>query len=175
MKTTRLFPVLILAGLVGCNDHQDHAARQQATGKVEMSMKSTNARIVALKAKTTDCNIERINHIDFEPSTPTIKAGQAAVVDGWLIDVAHKTVPGDVLLRVESEAGDKAWEQPVTAWGDRGDIVSSRGGVTEYQKSGFTTQLVLGALVPGAYNIYLVYGPAGEQVACGVGRRFYVK
>lgn len=187
MKAAKVLTYLVFASLVGCSDHQDHLDQQKQADssqpathaadpvKPQMSMKPTDARMAMLKDKATDCNIEAVNQNLFEPTIPTVSVADSAKVSGWLIDTKQKVVPKDVLVRVESYAGDKAWEQPVTSWGDRGDIVTTHDGVIAYQKSGFNVQLDLGGLAPGSYNIYMIYGPAGSQTACAVGRRFNLK
>lgn len=186
MKAIKALPLLIFAGIVGCSDHQNHVAESHAAeeattqpaktaSKPQMSMVATDARIAKLAGKATDCNIESVNQKLFEPSTPTIAVADGAKVTGWLVDTTQKVVPSHVLIRVENEAGDKAWEQAVANWGDRGDIVSANGGVQAYQKSGFDVQLELGDLPAGNYNVYLAYDSNGAQVGCGVGRRFTVK
>lgn len=181
MKVNGLFACVLAIGLAGCTDHETHVAPQPQAGNAEapapklMSMKPTSARIAGLTGTSADCNIESMNGQTFDPAVPTASAAETAEVTGWLIDSKQKIVPTNVLVRVESEAGDKAWEQPVTSWGDRGDIVNARGGVAAYQKSGFNVRLDLGELSPGAYNIYVVYGDEEQQTACGVGRRFSVK
>ena len=164
----------------GCTDHQKHADAQEGATPAQpaakrMSMTVTDARILKLAQKTTDCNIESVNGVGFEPAVPSVTSEKTAKVSGWLIDANQKVVPTDVRVRVETEAGDKAWEQPVTTWGDRGDIVTTHGDVAAYQKSGFEIPLDLGELSTGSYNIYLVYGAPGREVACAVGRRFGVK
>ena len=181
MKINGLFACVLVVGLAGCTDHEKHDAPQlqadtsEAPAPKLMSMKPTTARIAGLTGKSTDCNIESMNGQTFDPAVPATSADKATEVTGWLIDAKQKVVPTDVLVRVESEAGDKAWEQAVTSWGDRGDIVTAQGGVAAYQKSGFNVRLDLGDLTPGAYNIYVLYGAEGQQTACGVGRRFTVK
>lgn len=184
MKTKHLAPIAFLTLLAGCSDHAKHetgavphrasAAKAEATPSPKMSMKATDGRIASLAKKSSDCNIESVNDSLFEPQTPTVAANATANVSGWLIDTATKSVPTNVMVRLESEAGDKAWEQQVSAWGDRGDIVSTHQNVQAYQKSGFQVGLDIGELSPGSYNIYLVYGAAGDQTACGVGRRLVV-
>ena len=185
MKTSKILLVASIAlAATACTDHQKHVDAQEGAAAPaqpnepvakRMSMTSTDARISALPQKSTDCNIETVNGVGFEPGVPSISNADTAKVSGWLIDTNQKVVPSDVKVRVETEAGDKAWEQLVTAWGDRGDIVTTHDGVTAYQKSGFEVPLDLGELSAGPYNIYLVYGAPGSETACGVGRRFSVK
>lgn len=180
-------PIVLLTLVAGCSDHAEHGVQaagsepgaQQATSpvmpSVKMSMMVTEGRIAALTSKSTDCNIESVNGTLFEPSTPSIASAEPAHVSGWLIDTGTKTVPKDVMIRFESESGDKAWEQPINNWGDRGDVVSTHQNVAAYQKSGFQTELNLGEVSPGLYNIYLIYTIEGKETACGVGRRLLVE
>lgn len=184
MKTSKIFLVASIAlASSACTDHQKHASAQESPSSAQqtepapkrMSMTETDIRIVALAQKTTGCNIETVNGVGFEPTVPSISNAETAKVSGWLIDGNQKVVPNDVKVRVETEAGDKAWEQPVTAWYDRGDIVTTHGSVVAYQKSGFEVPLDLGGLSAGNYNVYLAYDSKGAEVACAVGRRFSLK
>ena len=180
MKNPSVLLTLALLVLAGCPDQHDNAQVAQSQqmpqqAKAPISMRATDARIAGLAARSVDCNIESANDEGFEPNTPTLSMNEPIRISGWLIDVASKTVPANAVLRVETESGDKAWEQKVSEWGNRGDVVATHGNVKAYLDSGFQVTIELGWLAPGAYNVYMAYRVAGQESACGVGRRFNLK
>lgn len=169
--------------LLGACDQDRHDQPTVATAAptpvapqaARMSMHPITARISAITEKKTDCNIENANGAGFDPGIPSVSTSEIVAVSGWLIDKAAGGVPIDAVVRIESQDGSSAWEQAITTWGDRGDIVSAHDNNPAFLKSGFSVPLELGELKPGPYNIYLAYGPVDKQATCAVGRRIDIK
>jgi hypothetical protein len=186
MNMTRLALVAAVAlALTACGKTEDHdqavatgpapaeSVAQAAPSTPEsapMSVVETPVRIASLASKTTDCNLENVNGAALEGDAPSVPRNAPVTVAGWLVDVAAGAVPSKARLRLENADGTSAWEQPISEWGDRPDIVAAKGNNAAFQKSGFTTTMQVGALPPGTYAIYLAYDASAGESACAVGR-----
>jgi hypothetical protein len=133
-------------------------------------MVATEVRIDKAMSHGRSCNIETANGIDFEKQTPALRLAAPVNLAGWLIDEEDGNVPSKVTIRMESSEKRSAWEQPVTIWGARPDVVMANDGNKNYLMSGFTVKLDLPEIQPGSYSIYLAYQRDGGEVVCGVGR-----
>jgi hypothetical protein len=133
-------------------------------------MVATEVRIDKAMSHGRSCNIETANGIDFEKQTPALRLAAPVNLAGWLIDEEDGNVPSKVTIRMESSERRSAWEQPVTIWGARPDVVMANDGNKNYLMSGFTVKLDLPEIQPGSYSIYLAYQRDGGEVVCGVGR-----
>lgn len=180
MSMTRIaLAAALTVALAACGKTDEHdqqaAAAAQAPAaaatSAPMSMTETPVRTASLASKTTDCNLESVNGVGFEGAVPSVPRNAPVVVMGWLVDVAGGVVPSKARVRIESADGASAWEQPISEWGDRGDVVAAKGNNAAFQKSGFASTLQIGALPPGQYAIYLAYDASAGEAACAVGRR----
>lgn len=159
------------AATAAANDSATPSDAAPAAAPAPMSVTPTDARVASITKKTTDCNLESANGSGFEPDVPTASRAKPIVVSGWLVDATAGKVPEKTRIRLEAVDGTQAWEQPITEWGDRGDVVSARGNNAAFQKSGFNVTLDVGALEAGPYEIYLNYDTPDGEVSCAVGRR----
>ena len=176
MSMTRIaLAAALTLALAACDKTDEHdqqaaAAAQAPAASAPMSVVETPVRIAGLASKTTDCNLESANGVDLEGVAPSVPRNAPVVLTGWLVDVAAGVVPAKARLRIESADGANAWEQPISEWGDRGDVAAAKGNVAAFQKSGFSTTLQVGALPPGTYAIYIAYDASAGEAACAVGR-----
>ncbi|MGX9718965.1 hypothetical protein [Stenotrophomonas acidaminiphila] len=179
MKKTMLCSMLILLA-AGCQqqpgspaDAPEGASQSQAAmAPAAMSMRATDVRISTGVQQNGKCNIERLNESGFGAGVPTASRAHPIMLTGWIADVASKSVPGKLKVRLQTANGVSAWEQDVTERLDRADVVVALGGDDAYLKSGFRARLDVGQLAPGDYVVYLAFDGAGGEAICGLGRRF---
>jgi hypothetical protein len=143
-------------------------AQAEATGVA--SWQPTQSRLRDDQPRGAGCNIETANGQLFEAGTMRVGRAQPLAIGGWVVDEATRRPPGAATLRLQAAGGSAAWELPLQAWVERGDVAAKYEQAPAAYAAGFVVAADISQLPAGEYQLYLSYASGGTDVVCGVGR-----
>lgn len=164
----RVFAVTVFAFAAGCNGGEaPPPATSGPSAPAQDAGQATPAAPVA--ADNLACNIESVDGRKFDTESLAVVADAPRRVNGWVIDLKNRNVPGDAELALVADDGHTVGSQKIQMWRTRNDVVSAKGGEPGYADSGFGVDLDLSGVAPGRYALVVRSAQAGPAT-CDVQR-----
>lgn len=126
----------------------------------------------------SDCNLETINLRRLEGGRTVMDGFSDYLVEGWVIDTAHRSLGDPVQLHVIRLADGAEWRTVAARRLPRPDVEAARGGWWQrawvYANAGFQATIPRDALPPGRYRLGIEYRSGAQARACGLQAEFEV-
>ena len=178
---SRLHGLVVVVGLagvlVGCQSgHAEDSSAEPA--RAEPPPLQAVERPLAELPSGPDCNLETVNLRRLEGGRAVMDGFSDYVVEGWVIDAAHRSLGDPVRLHVVRLVDGKEWRTAPARRVPRPDVEAARGGWWQrawvYANAGFQATIPRDALAPGRYRLGIEYRSGVQSLACGLGTEFEV-